>query len=70
MAKIVIWIQACLMAALMGIAGVVSAAEIADAPIPEPNYVGIIIFALLFFGGCGWFAWKIMTNKGDDTDKK
>ena len=51
-------------------AGMASAAEIPDAPIPEPNYVGIIIFALLFFGGCGWFLWKIMTNKGDDTDKK
>ena len=51
-------------------AGSASAAEIADAPIPEPNYTGIIIFAVLFFGGCGWFLWRIMANKGDDKDKK
>ena len=51
-------------------AGMASAAEIPDAPIPEPNYVGIIIFLVAFVGGCGWFLWKIITNKGDDTDKK
>ena len=50
--------------------GYAHAAEIPDAPIPEPNYVGIIVFAVLFFGGCAWFLWKTMTNKGDDKDKK
>ena len=67
LAKLITLIQglfACLMA------GVAVAAEIADAPIPEPNYTGIIIFAVAFFGGCGWFLWKIMSNKGDDKDKK
>ena len=70
MAKIITLMQVCLMAVIAGMASVAGAAEIADAPIPEPNYIGIIIFALLFFGGCGWFAWKIMTNKGDDKDKR
>ena len=60
-------VQVCLMVVFAGMA---SAAEIPDAPIPEPNYVGIIIFLVAFVGGCGWFLWKIMTNKGDDTDKK
>lgn len=50
--------------------GAAHAAEIADAPIPEPNYVGIIIFLLLMFGGGGWFMWKIMTKKPEDQQKK
>ncbi len=50
--------------------GAAHAAEIADAPIPEPNYAGIIIFLLLMFGGGGWFMWKIMTKKPDDQQKK
>ena len=45
------------------------AAEIADAPLPEPNYFGILVFLGLFFGAGGWFMWKVMTNKGDN-DKK
>ena len=44
------------------IAGFAHAAEIADAPIPEPNYVGIVIFLVLMIGGCGWFMWKIMAG--------
>ena len=47
-------------------AGTAYAAEIADAPMPEPNYVGIVIFLVLMFGGGGWYMWKVMTNKGDD----
>lgn len=48
------------------IAGVVRAQE-AAAPteIPEPNYVGIIVFLVLMFGVGGWFMWKVMSNKGD-----
>jgi len=45
--------------------GVAQAAEIADAPIPEPNYTGIIIFLVLMVGSGVWFFWKIM-----HTDKK
>lgn len=51
---------------MLGAAGVTRAAEIADAPIPEPNYFGIIVFLVLMIGGGGWFMWKIMQNKGDD----
>ena len=47
------------------IAGVACAAEIADAPIPEPNYVGIIVFLVLMFGGGGWFMWRVMRKKDD-----
>lgn len=50
--------------------GAAHAAEIADAPIPEPNYVGIIVFLLLMFGIGGWYMWKIMTKKPDDQQKK
>ena len=51
--------------------GAASAADIADAPIPEPNYIGIIIFLVLMFGGGGWYMWKVMTKKSDkDSDKK
>jgi hypothetical protein len=48
-------------------AGVARAAEIPDAPIPEPNYLGIIIFFALFLGLGIWFVWKVMSKKeGDD----
>ncbi|HTE13883.1 MAG TPA: hypothetical protein VK642_02285 [Burkholderiales bacterium] len=46
--------------------GVAQATEIADAPIPEPNYFGIIVFLVVMVGGCVWFMWKVMNNKGDD----
>ena len=52
------------------IAGFARAAEIADAPIPEPNYVGIIVFLVLMIGGGGWFMWRVMTNKPKDQEKK
>ena len=35
--------------------GAAHAAEIADAPIPEPNYVGILVFLGLMVGGGIWF---------------
>lgn len=50
---------------LLGLACVARAAEIADAPPPEPNYVGILVFLGLFFGVGIWFMWKVMRNKGD-----
>ncbi len=40
--------------------GAAHAMEVHDAPIPEPNYLGIFIFLLLFIGGSGWFMWRIM----------
>jgi len=48
------------------VAGLARAAEIPDAPIPEPNYVGILVFLGLFVGLGVWFMWKVMRNKGDD----
>jgi hypothetical protein len=51
---------------MLGVTSMTRAAEIADAPIPEPNYVGIIVFLGLFFGLGIWFMWKVMRNKGDD----
>lgn len=51
---------------MLVVAGVARAAEIPDAPIPEPNYVGIIIFLGLFLGLGVWFMMKVMRNKGDD----
>jgi phosphate/sulfate permease len=45
--------------------GAAHAAEIADVPVTEPNYVGIIVFLGLFVVVGVWFMWKIMRNKGD-----
>jgi hypothetical protein len=46
--------------------GAAHAAEIADAPIPEDNIVGILAFLALMVG-CGvWFVWKIMRNEKKD----
>lgn len=33
--------------------------------LPEPNYMGIIIFLVVMIGGGLWFMWKVMRNKGD-----
>lgn len=54
------------------IAGFAHAAEIADAPIPEDNYAGIIIFLVLMVGSGVWFMWKVMAggNKAKEQDKK
>ena len=54
---------------ILGMGQLARAAEIADAPLPEPNYVGILVFLGIFVGAGGWFVWKIMNNKGDG-DKK
>ena len=50
--------------------GVAGAAEIADAPIPEDNIVGILVFLALMVGGGVWFAWKIMHNDKKSADKQ
>lgn len=50
---------------MLVVAGLTRAAEIADAAIPEPNYVGILVFLGLFFGVGIWFMWRVMRNKGD-----
>jgi hypothetical protein len=43
--------------------GMAHAVEIHDAPIPEDNYVGIIVFLVLMVGGSVWFVWYCM-HKG------
>jgi hypothetical protein len=50
--------------------GIAHADEIKDAPLPEPNYVGIIIFLALMLGSGGWFMWKIMFGKNKDQSEK
>ncbi len=50
--------------------GMAHAVEIHDAPIPEDNYVGIIIFLVLMVGSGVWFFWYIMRKgKQDQQDK-
>ncbi|HTD89885.1 MAG TPA: hypothetical protein VK663_04430 [Burkholderiales bacterium] len=39
--------------------------EIKDAPVGEPNYIGIIVFLGLLVGVGVWYMWKVMNNKGD-----
>jgi hypothetical protein len=53
-------------------AGVVRAQEAGQETVmPEPNYLGIIIFLVLMVGVGGWFMWKVMRNTGDGSgDKK
>ena len=51
------------------IMGLTYAAEIQDEPIPEPNYVGILVFLALMVGGGVFFMWKLM-SKPKDEDKK
>jgi hypothetical protein len=47
------------------------AADIKDDPIPdEPNWLGIIVFLVLMFGGGGWYMWKVMSAKSKDENKK
>ena len=50
--------------------GAAHAMEVHDAPIPEPNYLGILIFLILFFGGSGWYMWHIMTKDKRDKQNK
>lgn len=48
------------------VAGVVRAQEAAaETVLPEPNYVGIIVFLVLMVGAGVWFMWKVMRNTGD-----
>ena len=47
---------------------VAHAAEIADAPIPEDNIVGILIFLALMVGGGVWFALKLLRNEKKSQD--
>ena len=54
---------------LLFMVGFARAAEIADAPMPEPNYVGIVIFLVLTFGGGGWYMWKVMTGSKEQVKK-
>ena len=58
--------------ATLFMAGFAHAAEIADAPIPEDNYVGIIIFLVLMIGSGVWFMWKVMAGgkKAKEQDKQ
>lgn len=45
------------------------AAANAEVVLPEPNYVGIILFLVLMIGSCVWFALKVLKNKGDGEKK-
>ena len=51
---------------MLCMAGVARAAEIADVPVTEMNYTGILVFLGVFVGGCAWYLWRIMRNKGSD----
>ena len=52
------------------VVGVAHAAEIADAPIPEDNIIGIIIFLAVMVGGGVWFALKLMRNEKKSKDEQ
>ena len=48
--------------------GVAHAAEIADAPLPADNIVGILIFLGVMLGGGVWFVLKLMRNEKKSQD--
>ena len=50
--------------------GMAHAAEIADAPIPEDNILGILIFLAVMVGGGVWFALKLMRNEKKSKDEQ
>ena len=50
--------------------GAAHALEVHDAPIPEPNYLGIVIFLVLFVGGSVWYIWRIMSKDKRDKQNK
>ena len=50
--------------------GAAHALEVHDAPIPEPNYLGIVIFLVLFVGGSVWYIWHIMSKDKRDKQNK
>lgn len=50
--------------------GAAHAMEVHDAPIPEPNYLGIVIFLVLFVGGSVWYIWRIMSKDKRDKQNK
>lgn len=50
--------------------GAAHALEVHDAPIPEPNYLGIFIFLVLFVGGSVWYIWRIMNKDKQDKQNK
>lgn len=50
--------------------GAAHAMEVQDAPISEPNYLGIVIFLLLFVGGSAWFIWSIVHKGKQDKQNK
>ncbi len=52
--------------ALWGVPGVAYAMDVQDAPVPDPNCVGILAFVLLFVGGGVWFKRKFMPQRGRD----
>jgi peptidoglycan/LPS O-acetylase OafA/YrhL len=50
--------------------GAAHAMEVQDAPVADPNYFGIAIFLLLFFGGSAWFMWRLMHRGKKDHHNK
>ena len=50
--------------------GAAHAMEVQDAPIPEPNYLGILIFLVLMVGSSVWFFRQIMRKDKQDKQNK
>lgn len=50
--------------------GMAHAVEIHDAPIPEDNYVGIIVFLVIMVGGSAGFLWYVMHKGSQDKNEK
>ena len=46
------------------VTGLTYAVEVpADAPLPESNYLGIVVFFILLIGSCAWFIALLVRNE-------
>ena len=57
-----------LLSALM--IGVTYADEVKDAPIPDPNYLGIFVFLAITVGCCFWFFWHVIKNDKEEKQRQ
>jgi hypothetical protein len=55
---------------LLVTASVYAAQPVAEEQMETVGPLGITIFALVFFGGCAWYAWLTWRNEKKDREAK
>jgi hypothetical protein len=59
MSKLIAFIVSSL---FLGVAHAQQVKEAVEAPLPEPNYIGIIAFLVIAVACCIWYGWLVMRN--------